>query len=91
MTTNKIIVGGSFKVAVLPNPSRSSFTLSIESNNDLPVNIRILDIAGREISQLKNLSANSTVKLGNNLKTGFYLAEVVQGNAKKIVKLVKIQ
>jgi len=91
ITTNKIFVGGSLTVSVLPNPSRSSFTLSIESNNDLPVNIRILDIAGRQIDRLADLSPNSTVKLGNNLKTGFYLAEVVQGNAKKIVKLVKIR
>ena len=91
ITRNKIVVAGSLKISVLPNPSRSSFTISIESNNDLPVHIRILDIAGREINQLRDLSANSVVIPGNNLKPGFYLAEVVQGNERKIVKLVKIQ
>jgi predicted extracellular nuclease len=90
ITTNQFITGESFKVAVLPNPSRSSFILSIESNNELPVNIRILDVQGREIDQLRTQPANSIVKIGNTLKSGFYLAEVIQGNEKKIVKLVKI-
>jgi PKD repeat protein len=89
--TGKLIVAESLKVSVLPNPSRISFALSIESNNELPVNIRILDVQGREISRLGNLSANSIVKIGNNLKTGFYLAEIVQGNERRILKLVKIQ
>ena len=84
-------VDESFKVSVLPNPSRTSFTLAIESNNELPVNIRILDVQGREINRLGNISANSIIKLGDKLHTGFYLAEIVQGNEKKIVKLVKIQ
>jgi len=91
ITANKFIIGETLQVSVLPNPSRSSFTLLIESNNELPVNIRILDVQGREISKLGNLAPNSIVRVGNNLKTGFYLAEVVQGNERKIVKLVKIQ
>jgi len=91
ITSAKMIVGESFKVSVLPNPSRTSFTLSIESNNELPIYIRILDVQGREINRLGNISANSTTKLGDKLHTGFYLAEIVQGDERKIVKLVKIQ
>ena len=91
MTSTGMIVGGSFKVSVLPNPSRTSFTLSLESNNELPVNIRILDVQGREINRSGNISANSIIKLGDKLNTGFYLAEIIQGDERKIVKLVKIQ
>jgi predicted extracellular nuclease len=91
ITSNKIIVGESFKVAVLPNPSRTSFTLSFESNNDIPVNIRILDVQGREVNRLGNISANSIIQIGDKLNNGFYLAELVQGNERKILKLVKIQ
>ena len=91
ITSNKVIMGESFKVAVLPNPSKTSFTLSIESHNESPVNIRILDVQGRVIDRLGNISANSIIKLGDKLKTGFYLAEIVQGEERKIVKLVKIQ
>ena len=91
MTSTGMIVGGSFKVSVLPNPSRTSFTLFLESNNELPVNIRILDVQGREINRSGNISANSIIKLGDKLNTGFYLAEIIQGDERKIVKLVKIQ
>ena len=91
ITSNGPIVGESFKVAVLPNPSKTSFTLSIESNNELPVNIRILDAQGREVNRLGNISANTIINVGGKLNTGFYLAEIVQGNERKIIKLVKIQ
>jgi len=91
MTSTRMIVGESFKVLVLPNPSRTSFTLTIESNNELPVNIRILDVQGREIYRIGNISANSIIKLGDKLNTGFYLAQIIQGSETKIVKLVKIQ
>lgn len=91
ITSTEPIVGESFKIAVLPNPSRTLFTLSIESNNDSPFSIRILDLLGREIDRLGNISANSVVKIGDKLNTGFYLAEIIQGDERKIVKLVKIQ
>jgi PKD repeat protein len=91
MTSNKTIIGGSFTVAVLPNPAKTNFTLSIESNSDSPVSIRLFDVQGRQIERLGNLSANSIVKFGDKLNSGFYLAEIMQGDEKKIVKLVKIQ
>ena len=91
ITSNKAIVGESFKIAVLPNPSRASFILSIESNYDTPVHIRILDVQGREIERKGNIPANSILKIGDKLNTGFYLAEIVQGDERKVVKLVKIQ
>lgn len=90
ITSRKMIVGESFKVAVLPNPSRTSFAFAIESNNELRLNIRIIDVQGRVIDRLDNVSVNSIINLGDKLKTGFYLAEIVQGEERKIVKLVKI-
>lgn len=87
----KIVNATSLSVLVLPNPSKTTFTLSLQSESELPVNMRILDLNGKEISRLGNLSANSAIKVGDNLRTGFYLAEIVQGQERKIVKLVKIQ
>jgi hypothetical protein len=91
ITSNKPFVGESFKVAVRPNPSRTSFTFSIESNNDALVNIRILDVQGREVNRLRNIPTNSIVTIGDNLSTGFYLAEIVQDGERRVVKLLKIQ
>ncbi len=86
-----MLIAGALKVDVLPNPSHSTFTLVIESKNVQAVNIRILDINGREVSRMANLSANTLIKLGDNLRTGIYFAEAIQGNERKIVKLIKIE
>lgn len=91
IVTNNVFFGESFKVAALPNPSRTSFALSIESNSDSPISIRILDIQGKQVDRLGNISANSIIKIGDKLKTGVYLAEIMQGNERKTVKLIKIQ
>jgi hypothetical protein len=79
------------KVTVLPNPSKTGFTLKLESESEQPLNLRILDLNGKELSRLGNLSANTVIRVGDNLMTGFYLAEIIQGQERKIVKLVKIQ
>ncbi|MEO7922455.1 MAG: lamin tail domain-containing protein [Chitinophagaceae bacterium] len=81
----------SWQVSALPNPSSSDFTLSIGSRSVEPISIRILDVHGREISKLVKLPAgSSTVKVGSNLKTGLYFAEINQGTERKVVKLIKL-
>jgi predicted extracellular nuclease len=80
----------SLKVKTLPNPSSTYFTISIESANDSPVFIKVVDVFGRVISSLSNISPNSNVRLGNELSSGLYFAEIIQGNERKTVKLVKL-
>jgi PKD repeat protein len=91
ITSGKIRGEESLKISVLPNPSKHAFTLSIESDKALPVTIRILDVQGREINRLANLPGPTILNVGDKLKTGIYLAEVLQGKERKIVKLVKIE
>jgi len=52
--------------------------------------LRVMDISGR-IIETKNVTADQTIRIGDNYRAGIYLAEVIQGNERKIVKLVKIQ
>jgi hypothetical protein len=49
-----------------------------------------MDVSGM-IIEIKNVASNQTLRIGDNYRTGMYLAEVIQGNERKIVKLVKIQ
>jgi len=77
------------KVSVLPNPSRSFFTIEIESKNTDPVIIRILDVHGREVSRFSNFAANTYIRLGSELRTGIYFAEIIQRTEIKVLKLVK--
>ena len=63
---------------------------SIESNDELPVSIRIMDMYGRIINQYSTNPGISTKRVGNNLLPGMYFAEVSQGKERKLVKLVKL-
>ncbi len=81
----------SLQVSVLPNPSSSHFILTIESMTVEPVSIRITDVYGREVGKFEKLSANSNnIRLGSELKTGLYFAEIIQGTERKVFKLVKL-
>jgi hypothetical protein len=74
---------------VLPNPSTTYFTLQTLSNNDLPVDIRVIDIYGRTIEARKGLSANGTLQIGHQYRPGSYFVEVIQGSQRRSAKLIK--
>ena len=64
--------------------------LNITGDVASPVILRVIDVSGRIIEH-KKLSANQTIKIGDNYRPGMYFAEIIQGNESKMVKLVKIQ
>lgn len=80
-----------FKVIAYPNPSAGDFRIQVNSNSDEPITIRILDITGvtRSVS-LKNATTN-IIKVGANLPSGTYTAEVIQGTKRQMIKLVKLK
>jgi hypothetical protein len=79
------------QVKVAPNPSTDHFNLYISSNNNLPVTIRVSDAYGRLISQQATISSNSYTQIGSELMNGLYIAEIIQGKERRVVKLVKIK
>ena len=50
--------------------------------------IRVIDVVGRPVSLFKS-QPNQTIHLGQELKQGNYLIEVVQGGNRKTVKVIK--
>jgi hypothetical protein len=77
-------------VRVYPNPSTNYFTLNIETFNDKDkISVRLIDIAGRVVEVRNNISGSQTLKVGNNLKAGLYIAEIRQGNSVSQIKLLK--
>ncbi|MFN3299634.1 MAG: T9SS type A sorting domain-containing protein, partial [Sediminibacterium sp.] len=67
------------------------FPLKLVSKSDLPVNIKVVDAAGRLVEAKAKQAANSTLQLGHNYATGNYFAEFIQGNQRKVVQLMKIK
>jgi hypothetical protein len=87
---NEAIPEMSTLIMVYPNPSTNYFTLNIQAaNNTDKMSIRLIDISGRVVEVRNNLSGNQSVRMGNNLKAGFYIAQIRQGNETKQVKLLK--
>ncbi|MFN3299474.1 MAG: HYR domain-containing protein, partial [Sediminibacterium sp.] len=90
-TAEDVVVADDLKVTVMPNPSTTYFTLKLVSKSDLPVNIKVVDAAGRLVEGKAKLAANSTLQLGHNYATGNHFAEFIQGNQRKVVQLIKIK
>ncbi len=75
--------------SVAPNPSQDQFSLKILGKSDEKVTVRILDVMGRLVEKRTNITANTTITLGNNYRAGLYYAEVMQGKEKAVLKLIK--
>ena len=77
-------------ITVMPNPASHYFTCITRGNVDKSVLVRITDNAGRMIELKLNMPANNTFLIGNNYSAGIYYAELMQGNEKVIIKLIKL-
>jgi hypothetical protein len=85
----KSIQPGKLYVNVMPNPSTSYFNMVINSNDENPVTVRVMDISGRVIETHEKIAYSGILKLGQLWKAGSYFAEVIQGGQRKVVKLIK--
>jgi hypothetical protein len=75
---------------VSPNPASGHFTLKIESGNaNEKVSLRVLDMNGRQVEVRNNLTPGQVTGLGYNYKQGNYIAEIIQGNQRITLHLVK--
>gem|GEM_PF-513094 len=79
------------KVTVMPNPTRTYFTIKLESKYDAPVTLRVVDAVGRVIESRAKMGSNSTIQVGHNFLAGNYFAEFVQGNRRKTIQLIKVR
>jgi hypothetical protein len=78
-------------VTAYPNPSASQFNLRLSSDKGEAITIRIVNGQGSVIETRTNIVAGQAVQLGAGYKPGMYYVEVMQGNNKKQLKLVKGQ
>jgi len=74
---------------VMPNPSSTFFNLSIRGRNELPVTIKIMDMFGRVVERHERIAANTVLKVGSRWTNGSYYAEIIQGDQRRIIKILK--
>jgi hypothetical protein len=74
---------------VFPNPSQTLFTLKVSSNDNGPVNIKVMDVSGKLVEQFNKTNGNSTYQLGQHYIPGNYLLEISNGKNKETCWLIK--
>lgn len=77
-----------FEIKVYPNPSSYEFALLAESGSMLQVHVRVMDVSGKVISAISG-NPGQLLYFGQKLKPGLYIVEVMQGNRREIVKVIK--
>ena len=75
---------------VYPNPSATNFKLMYNAISTDNVELSITDLTGRNI-ETKSVEYNmaENFEFGNNLTAGVYLIQINQGQAVKIIKVIK--
>jgi len=53
------------------------------------VNLRVFDLSGRTVELLWNINAGQTLQIGSKYRPGMYIVEMIQGNNRKQLKLIK--
>jgi trimeric autotransporter adhesin len=90
MADVQTVEAGVFSLRSYPNPSTSQFNLQLQSSDRLQkVQVRVFDMSGRTVQQFNNLSANQTLQIGSNYRPGMYIVEMIQGDNRKQLKLIK--
>ncbi len=78
------------QVKVFANPASNYFTLQTSSNSSERLSLRVVNELGTAIERKNNLPANGQIQIGSSYHSGIYFAEIMQGNQKRMVKLVKL-
>jgi hypothetical protein len=73
---------------VFPNPTTSTFNLQVSNTGSKNVKVNIMDLQGRVIKSFITSTFQNN-NIGNELIAGVYMVEVLNGEEKKVVRVVK--
>ncbi len=76
-------------VTIAPNPSTSSFRLTVNTFSEQTIQVRLLDMSGKKIKNM-SIRSNETIEFGNDLKAGVYLLEIEQAGNRRTERIVKL-
>ncbi len=80
----------SFDALVFPNPYIKNFSVSLTSENDADITIKVTDVTGKLIENVTIQSDRITeLTLGENYQMGMYHITITQGNSTKLLKVIK--
>ena len=81
-----------FDLRVLSNPTPNDFGLQlISSDKQTRMTLRITDLNGRLVEVYDQLKDGQTLIVGSKYYQGIYFAELIQGDQRKVVRLMKLK
>jgi hypothetical protein len=78
-----------FSVKVLPTVSENYFTVNVQSNTPEAFEIKVYDIAGRQIEMARG-GIGKSIRIGHNWSSGVYILSVCQGRHIATIKVSKL-
>jgi hypothetical protein len=78
-----------FDVKAIPTTTTTNFNLIIQGKSTLPVSVFVYDAFGTIVERKQNIPAGSTLRFGDGWSAGMFLVEVIQGDRRKVVKVIK--
>lgn len=78
-----------FNLSAAPNPSTGYFNVLVKSDNQSPVEVRVVDMLGRIVFRQTGVAPNTTLRIGEKFGTGGYFVEAIQGANRQSLKLLK--
>lgn len=83
----ELVVDEATKAEVYPNPSSSSFTLALKDQVSDKITIIVTDLHGKKVYQAS--SNKNRVDFGKDFAPGIYLVQVIEGNNRQTIKIIK--
>ncbi len=84
---DEIFTSKNFEVKVQPNPTTNHFTMIVTTSNAEKIQLRVTDILGR--IREERIIESGRVQLGDGWNVGVYFLEIIQGEVRTVVRLVK--
>ena len=81
---------GALTLTASPNPSGYEFTLKIDGTKGKPYALRIVNSVGSPVFMKQGIT-ESVVRAGGSFQKGVYFAEVICGNERRVIKLLKVR
>lgn len=82
--------GDGLAVTALPNPTFHQFVVLMASKDPQPIALNVYSSNGMLVETRNNIAPNSTILLGGNYNAGIYYLEIIQGNKRQILKVMKL-
>jgi hypothetical protein len=76
-------------VLVYPNPFANSFHCRINTTGSVPVNVKLFDMQGHLITEQTDINTDMEQSFANDVASGVYFLQIMQGDAKQVIRIVK--